>query len=114
MTTTPNPTLTHPTMIEDFQRRERCAQILGSYEMLVWYSRHYNETLPQTRLRFQKEMIGMDPDDPRGIVWEDATEENVARVAEKGRREREGNKEREKEKEKGGGSKRKERGVAAK
>ncbi|KAK0514153.1 hypothetical protein JMJ35_003875 [Cladonia borealis] len=41
-------------------RRERCAYILNSWEQLAWYSGTYQESLPQTRLRFLKQMIGIE------------------------------------------------------
>jgi len=45
-------------MTEELQRRERAVRILGSYEMLVWYSRLYKEvgSAPLKPLTSKKEL----------------------------------------------------------
>ncbi|GME50381.1 hypothetical protein BKCO1_1600050 [Neofusicoccum parvum] len=57
---------------EERERRYNAARILESNEMLIWHSVARNESLPQTRLHFEKIVAGFDSDDS-DPEWEDAT-----------------------------------------
>lgn len=57
-------------MWEDRQRKHKAAIILGNWEMLAWYAVAGDESIPQTRLRFQRMMIGL-PDTASTDEWED-------------------------------------------
>lgn len=54
----PGPWKPRAEMREQRDERERAAMVLGSWQQLAWYSRVYGESIPQTRLRFEKMMIG--------------------------------------------------------
>ncbi|OJD35550.1 uncharacterized protein BKCO1_1600050 [Diplodia corticola] len=57
---------------EERERRYNAARILESNEMLIWHSVARNESLPQTRLHFEKIVAGFDSDDS-DPEWDDAT-----------------------------------------
>lgn len=64
--------LTRDETFEERERRYNAARILESNEMLIWHSVARNESLPQTRLHFEKIVAGFDSDDS-DPEWEDAT-----------------------------------------
>ncbi|CAF9941542.1 hypothetical protein IMSHALPRED_002769 [Imshaugia aleurites] len=80
--------------------RERAALVLGSWEQLVWRSVGRGESIPQTRLRYQKEMIGLSSGEDE---WADEGEKKWADEGEKNGGEKGKGKEsgKEKEREKG-------------
>ncbi|KAI4124053.1 MAG: hypothetical protein LQ338_005007 [Usnochroma carphineum] len=47
---------------EERQERERAAAVLGSWERCAWVGEGRGESIPQTRLRLQKRMIGIEDD----------------------------------------------------
>lgn len=56
----------------DFKERERlcsAAAILESNEMLLWHSLARCESVPQTKLHFERVLIGIDSDD-ESLEWE--------------------------------------------
>ncbi|KAH7064860.1 hypothetical protein B0J12DRAFT_14349 [Macrophomina phaseolina] len=63
--------LTRDETFEERERRYNAARILESSEMLIWHSVARNESLPQTRLHFEKIVAGFDSDDS-DPEWEDA------------------------------------------
>ncbi|KAL8769295.1 MAG: hypothetical protein Q9209_004677 [Squamulea sp. 1 TL-2023] len=57
---------------EDLQSRRHAAAILSSWETLVWEGRTRDESIPQTRLRLQKQLVGIES-------WEAEEEVEVLR-----------------------------------
>ncbi|KAI9820670.1 MAG: hypothetical protein M1827_005039 [Pycnora praestabilis] len=55
-------------LFEERERRHRAARILESNELLIFHAHANNESIPQTRLRFEKMMIGMEDSEEE---WED-------------------------------------------
>ncbi|KAF2141189.1 uncharacterized protein K452DRAFT_358993 [Aplosporella prunicola CBS 121167] len=47
---------------EERERRYKAARILESNEMLIWHAAARNESIPQTRLHFEKIVAGFDSD----------------------------------------------------
>ncbi|MCJ1274882.1 hypothetical protein MMC21_002680 [Puttea exsequens] len=72
-------------MREEVERRERCAQVLGSWELLAWFSEFYNESIPQTRFRFLRELCGI-AEDPRDVEWKDEQPEESSKKKKGGNR----------------------------
>ncbi|KAM0806256.1 hypothetical protein BDR22DRAFT_816464 [Usnea florida] len=99
-------------MRQSVEQRERAAMVLGSWERLSWYSRSYGESIPQTRLRFQKILYGLDAEsEGEEKEWEDEKEGDDGGGRDKGKeREKEKGKERGRRGE-GAGSGRKRVGV---
>lgn len=72
--------------LEAVAHREQCARILSSWELLAWHSMNANESIPQTRARFQHEMMGLskhrDPKpDLAPVLWEDVYRNDHERQA---------------------------------
>ncbi|CAF9924483.1 MAG: hypothetical protein ALECFALPRED_002776 [Alectoria fallacina] len=69
-----NPSAPGTEMREEKDQRERAAMILGCWEQLSWHSHMYGEkSIPQTRLRFEKTMIGLEVESGEE-EWEDERE----------------------------------------
>lgn len=70
----------------DFKERERlcnAAAILESNEMLLWHSLARCESVPQTKLHFERALIGIDSDD-EPLEWEHSlasSAEDASRLA---------------------------------
>ncbi|KAF6221423.1 hypothetical protein HO133_002278 [Letharia lupina] len=60
-------------MRQEGDRRERAAMVLGSWEQLSWHSHTYGESIPQTRLRLEKIMNGLEAGSGEE-EWEDEGE----------------------------------------
>ncbi|KAF2196188.1 hypothetical protein GQ43DRAFT_445345 [Delitschia confertaspora ATCC 74209] len=58
----------------DRRERERAATILGSMEMLMWWSNSRNESLAQTTLHFESIVHNIPPEDQSPIAWHDEYE----------------------------------------
>jgi len=61
---------TEDELFEERERRHAAARILESNELLIFHAHANDESIPQTRLRFEKIMIGIDPDASEN-EWED-------------------------------------------
>ncbi|KAF2089852.1 hypothetical protein K490DRAFT_62729 [Saccharata proteae CBS 121410] len=59
---------------EERERRSYAARILESNEMLIWMSSTRNESIPQTRLHFEKVVAGIESDES-DKEWENSNEE---------------------------------------
>jgi len=56
---------------EEKQQINRAATMVESNEMLIWASMERNESLPQTKLNLEREMLGLPPSSPDNIEWEE-------------------------------------------
>ncbi|KAI4215918.1 MAG: hypothetical protein LQ351_001906 [Letrouitia transgressa] len=54
---------------ESRNQRDKMARMLGSWEILAWSGALRDESLPQTRLRLQKKMLGIEEDDRKDERW---------------------------------------------
>ncbi|OCL09736.1 hypothetical protein AOQ84DRAFT_438786 [Glonium stellatum] len=60
---------------EDRERRHQAALYLESNEMLIWFANQRNESVPQTRLHFEKILAGLDSDSD-SLEWADDLEDD--------------------------------------
>ncbi|KZF19961.1 hypothetical protein L228DRAFT_270728 [Xylona heveae TC161] len=70
-------------LFEERERRHTAARILESNELLIFHSHANDESIPQTRLRFEKMMVGLEPDGSDND-WEDDYEDEGSEGASTG------------------------------
>ncbi|KAL8720140.1 MAG: hypothetical protein Q9225_002955 [Loekoesia sp. 1 TL-2023] len=66
---------------EEKEERERAAAMLGSWEMCAWMGGANGESIPQTRLRLQKRLIGIE-EDTSPDEWDDNEARSDRRISE--------------------------------
>ncbi|KAF2834657.1 hypothetical protein M501DRAFT_989590 [Patellaria atrata CBS 101060] len=77
------PTSKNTDTFNEQHRRYEAARFLESNEMLVWWASVRNESIPQTRLHFERILAGMpEPEEDLGLIEEwRPDEEDELRVA---------------------------------